>query len=173
MTQRIDIPAGAVFNRLTVIGRDWERARVHWICRCRCGSEVSVQSTDLRSGHTKSCGCHRADVSRMRETTHGQSKTATYDIWAGMIGRCTNPNDSVWEYYGGRGIKVCRRWRKFENFFADMGERPTGRSLDRKNNDQGYSPGNCHWATKKQQANNRRPRRWRKRPANTSIQGAI
>ncbi len=89
-------------------------------------------------------------------TKHGMFGTRTYNIWGKMIQRCTNPKVYNFDDYGGRGITVCARWRKFENFFADMGEAPDGLSIERKENDKGYKPGNCEWATCKKQNNNRR-----------------
>jgi hypothetical protein len=93
-----------------------------------------------------------------RKRGEGRQGTSTYYIWGAMIQRCTNPRNRDYPSYGARGITVCDRWHKFENFLADMGERPDGLSLDRIDNDGNYEPGNCHWATPVQQANNRRPR---------------
>lgn len=91
---------------------------------------------------------------------HGMTKTRTFKSWDSMLQRCTNPNDPSYPRYGGRGIKVCKRWLKFSNFLADMGVRPEGKTLDRINNDQGYKPGNCCWATAEEQQRNRRNSRW-------------
>jgi len=95
---------------------------------------------------------------------HGHFGSKTYTSWASMIQRCSNPNRSNFEYYGGRGIRVCERWKKFDNFLSDMGERPEDCSLDRIDHSGNYEPSNCRWATKKEQSNNRRNRRWYKKP---------
>lgn len=132
---------------------------------CDCGSRVTVFSKHIVSGLTTSCGCHhRALVARLK-TSHGATRgprrawDAEYGIWSGMIARCENPNVAKYESYGGRGVKVCARWRKsYAAFLADMGRRPSKRhSIDRINNDGDYEPTNCRWATASQQMRNRRP----------------
>lgn len=154
--------AGQKFNRLTVlsiVGRD-SRGRATWLCRCECGNTVVARSYKLVSGKTKSCGCRHKEAARENgkaSGTHGMHLEPEYSAWHSMKGRCLNPNHHDFHNYGGRGITVCERWLKFENFYADMGKRPEGKSLDRfPNNDGNYEPGNCRWATPKEQSNNRR-----------------
>jgi hypothetical protein len=124
---------------------------VTWLCRCDCGSEVIVPSGNLRTGNSHSCGCQKGGVTHR----HSRVGSLTYQSWDAMLQRCTNPNTINYKTYGARGITVCERWRKFENFLADMGERTAGLTLDRINNDQGYSPSNCRWATRAEQDKNK------------------
>lgn len=125
-------------------------------CMCACGMTRDVLVHNLRNGMSTSCGCDKAAKTSERSRTHGMSRTPIYNAWRGMIERCTKPTHKSCAFYGGRGITVCRRWLKFENFYADMGDRPAGRSLERRKNDKGYSPTNCYWATRKEQMNNTR-----------------
>lgn len=160
---------GQKFSFLTVLERTDKRTggSVVWKCICNCGKTTEASSGNLRSGHTKSCGCHKSKVSSnaLAEmcTKHGHSKVGnvsrTYSTWLHMTDRCNNPNNDSYKNYGGRGIEVCERWSDFANFLEDMGERPKGTSIDRVNVDLGYFKDNCRWATKKVQLNNKRDNR--------------
>jgi hypothetical protein len=170
MPNPIDI-AGQRFGRLVAIEKTDQRAsggNIVWRCRCECGGERVTAGRHLRQGLTKSCGCLHletaaAHIKRVRNPRprlrhgHSRPRTPIYRVWCGMIARCHRPGSGSYPRYGGRGITVCERWQTFENFLADMGERPAGKSIDRINNDSNYEPGNCRWATPKEQRANRRP----------------
>lgn len=150
---------GYVFGRLTVISYSGRHNK--WVCLCSCGSEKTIQSGCLVSGNTRSCGCLRRELAAKQMTTHGMSRRPEYFIWRGMLARCENAKRSSFADYGGRGISVCARWKKsFENFFKDMGSRPTeGHSIDRINNSGNYEPSNCKWSTREEQGRNKRNNR--------------
>lgn len=155
------------FGRLTVIARSVSPGLARWDCVCDCGNVIAVKRAALSSGHTKSCGCFKSqrlsDLNKAR-TTHGASSSSTYHTWQAMHDRCANPNNKHYKNYGGRGIKVCVRWREFSNFLADMGHRPApALTLDRRNNDGNYSPSNCRWVSRSVNNYNRRPSsEWKK-----------
>lgn len=158
---------GEIYGRLTVIEFSHTLAKNrYWRCLCVCGAEVTVPTGRLRSGNTKSCGCLRVDVRKSRGgTAHthgyrcragGQKADPTYRAWIAMRQRCNNPNNPAYLNYGFRGISVCERWAKFENFLSDMGDCPAGMSIERVDNNLGYSKDNCVWATASEQNRNKR-----------------
>jgi len=149
---------GQRFERLVVVSRatNNDEGSARWNCLCDCGGTTIALCRDLRSGNTHSCGCFCKDRIREVNSTHGMSETSTYSIWKTLRQRCANPNDPAYKNYGGRGITVCDRWNRFENFYEDMGERPSSMSIDRRDNNGNYCPENCSWETRKNQNRNAR-----------------
>lgn len=155
---------GQTFGRLTVTGifGFCKKKNVLWQCKCSCGGEAIAYAYDLKAGKVVSCKCKAKEG---LHTTHGyarggRKRSKTYSLWAAMVQRCTNPNDSAYVHYGARGIFVDERWKSFLLFLEDMGEAPEGMSLERKDNNKGYSKDNCVWATLAQQSRNKRSNVW-------------
>lgn len=155
--RRIDL-TGQQFGRLTVLHEDGQttKSEIRWACRCECGGTKTVRAGHLKRGIVASCGCYRREWAVARMTIHGLSKTRAWQAWNHMRHRCLNPKDAAFADYGGRGISICPQWLIFENFHADMGQPPAGRSLDRIDVNGNYEPGNCRWATDFEQSQNRR-----------------
>jgi hypothetical protein len=147
---------GTRFGRLVAVEiADRQNGHVMWRCKCDCGEVKVASANNLRRGLIKSCGCYRQEVGGNKLRTHGASRSPTYASWRAMIQRCENTSSPSYAAYGAKGVTMAPAWHVFENFLRDMGERPAGKSLDRFPNCAGnYEPGNCRWATAREQRMN-------------------
>ena len=150
---------GEKFTRLTIIAetRSGPKNRLAYVCLCDCGEQRTVLKENLVTGRQKSCGCLSKELAKKtgeRSKTHGMHNTRVYRIWSQMKRRCQIPSNGAYERYGAKGVTVCEEWQKFENFYKDMGD-DNGLTIDRINNELGYSKDNCRWATWSEQAKNR------------------
>jgi hypothetical protein len=161
MPKFIDL-TGKKFGRLLVLKRvendKWNHTQ--YLCLCNCGNEKIIKGGCLKSGVIVSCGCFHNEITKKLFTIHGHNRknkrSRTYSSWNSMIQRCTNAKCKEYKNYGGRKIKICKRWLKFENFLEDVGERPKGLTLDRIDNNDDYKPNNWKWSNKKEQNRNKR-----------------
>lgn len=148
---------GRKIGRLTVISfAGYLNDQASWNCKCECGNESVVRGYALRIARVRSCGCLQVEIARAGHIRHGMDNSPTYRSWHAMKSRCTNPNVPYYENYGGRGISFCEKWEKFEGFLDDMGVRPEGTSLERKDSNGNYCKDNCKWGTSTEQARNKR-----------------
>ncbi len=145
-------------HSLSLAGKN-KHGQLMWHCQCDCGESCVSLGFVMRKGEKQSCGCLQREATASVNLSHGMAGTPIYAIYRSMMQRCYDQNSTAYDRYGARGINVCEKWQTFEGFYEDMGDKPDGMSLERKDNDGDYCPENVVWATAKQQANNTRGNR--------------